>query len=902
MNRSRPGFKCREVIFYVFIIIFDPFASRATGVEQLAGSLRQYLLDYPIQRIGTNRYIPPSADEIDAFRIVVDEIIAGQLESATSIAETLNYRTILFDDTDNDGVHIVLIEFPPDTNRTWRGIYVFNKSPSSRVRKLVFESPHPLSDLNTKAETIDLYIETSAAALIMAGAHKRNLSSLSPCDGTYRISDMAHVSQSFFQAAHEQIYFGYPDTVTISVHGMSPKSPPHDVSVSNGTEEDITGQSLSKDIVDEMNRLIAVNINDQRIALSHQKAGTNAALPGTTNTQGRFTNGSADPCSVSVSSAIQPERFIHMEQTVAVRETQNHYAFVIQTFKNLFDFLEPLQYVINVKTVGKGSVALDPEGGIYASGEMVQLTAIPDPGEQFVEWIGDLTGTNNPTDIVMDSDKSVSAVFGQVPKFILAVNTIGYGSVALNPPGGEYYKGTTVELKAFGAPGWSFETWSGDLKGVINPTIITMDTDKTIIAEFNEDYASLPYSNGFESGNLDRFWLIQSSDPSGRIQLTSKNGPHTGVHHLTMDVSKGGSYSTNEAWLHLNLSDENHVDLIFWWKDFNDETHSEDGVFFSDDGGARFVKVYDLTRGSTTWKEVRLPVDELAQANQIDLTSNFVIKFQQRDNYSISTDGFAFDDISVLPRENQAPIANANGPYSGMMDGIIYFNSDGSYDPDGVIVSYLWDFGDGVTDTRANPDHLFANFGTYTITLTVTDDNGVTSIDTTEVSIYDPSNYYATLPYSTGFETGNLDPFWSIKTSNPVGRIQVSNANEPHRGSYHLLMDVNSSGNYATNEAWLRLNLAGETQVDLIFWWKEFNDESHSEDGVYLSDNDGATFVKVFDLVGGSKTWQEIVLDIDNLASLNGMTLSSTFVIKLQHRDNYGISTDGFAFDDISVQ
>ena len=45
-------------------------------------------------------------------------------------------------------------------------------------------------------------------------------------------------------------------------------------------------------------------------------------------------------------------------------------------------------------------------------------------------------------------------------------------------------------------------------------------------------------------------------------------------------------------------------------------------------------------------------------------------------------------------------------------------------------------------------------------------------------------------------------------------------------------------------EAWLLLDLSGEAQVDLAFWWKEFGDETHSQDGVYFSDNDGASFVK----------------------------------------------------------
>ena len=116
-----------------------------------------------------------------------------------------------------------------------------------------------------------------------------------------------------------------------------------------------------------------------------------------------------------------------------------------------------------------------------------------------------------------------------------------------------------------------------------------------------------------------------------------------------------------------------------------------------------------------------------------------------------------------------------------------------------------------------------------------------------------------------------------------------------------MTMDDPSSGGYTTNEAWLLLNLSGYTTVDLTFWWKEFSDESHSTDGVYLSDDGGATFIKVYSLTGGTSTYQQIALDIDALASTYGLSLSSTFVVKFQQYDNYPITTDGMAFDDISV-
>jgi hypothetical protein len=172
------------------------------------------------------------------------------------------------------------------------------------------------------------------------------------------------------------------------------------------------------------------------------------------------------------------------------------------------------------------------------------------------------------------------------------------------------------------------------------------------------------------------------------------------------------------------------------------------------------------------------------------------------------------------------------------------------------------------------------------------DDISVTEVSTTG---------YATLPYSTGFESGTVDEFWTL-VEGVEGRILITTANTPHSGSYHMTMDDDySGGSYSQNEGWLKVDLAGHANVALSFWWKEYSDETHTQDGIYFSDNGGSSFTKVYDLSGGSTTWQQINLDVDNLCSTYGLNLTGTFVIKFQQYDNYPISSDGFCFDDISV-
>ncbi|WP_299801881.1 PKD domain-containing protein [uncultured Shewanella sp.] len=84
---------------------------------------------------------------------------------------------------------------------------------------------------------------------------------------------------------------------------------------------------------------------------------------------------------------------------------------------------------------------------------------------------------------------------------------------------------------------------------------------------------------------------------------------------------------------------------------------------------------------------------------------------------------------------NAAPLPDANGPYTAMINENIQFNSDGSYDPDGNISHYSWDFGDGSQSQDTNPVHQYASVGNYTAVLTVTDAQGKRNQDAANVTI-----------------------------------------------------------------------------------------------------------------------------------------------------------------------
>ncbi|OLT16609.1 hypothetical protein BJF80_04410 [Serinicoccus sp. CUA-874] len=93
--------------------------------------------------------------------------------------------------------------------------------------------------------------------------------------------------------------------------------------------------------------------------------------------------------------------------------------------------------------------------------------------------------------------------------------------------------------------------------------------------------------------------------------------------------------------------------------------------------------------------------------------------------------GTATQDVTVV-FENESPMAEFTVESTSLTAS---FDATGSSDPDGEIVSYDWDFGDGESGTGATVDHTYAEAGTYTVSLTVTDDNDATNLVAQEVTV-----------------------------------------------------------------------------------------------------------------------------------------------------------------------
>jgi len=92
---------------------------------------------------------------------------------------------------------------------------------------------------------------------------------------------------------------------------------------------------------------------------------------------------------------------------------------------------------------------------------------------------------------------------------------------------------------------------------------------------------------------------------------------------------------------------------------------------------------------------------------------------------------------------NQPPVAAASAsPTSGDAPLSVQFSAAGSYDPDGSITAWQWDFGDNSSSTLENPSHTYQNAGSYTAWLTVTDNNSATGTDQVTITVHVVSSGY----------------------------------------------------------------------------------------------------------------------------------------------------------------
>ena len=157
---------------------------------------------------------------------------------------------------------------------------------------------------------------------------------------------------------------------------------------------------------------------------------------------------------------------------------------------------------------------------------------------------------------------------------------------------------------------------------------------------------------------------------------------------------------------------------------------------------------------------------------------------------------------------NAPPVASFTSACSGLT---CSFNASGSSDPDGTIASYAWTFGDATTGSGATVSRTYAAGGTYTVTLTVTDNGSAASQTAHAVTVNAPpvaSFTSACSGLTCSFNaSGSSDPDGTIASyawtfgDGTTGSGATANRTYAAGGTYTVTLTVTDNGTATSTQA-----------------------------------------------------------------------------------------------------
>jgi hypothetical protein len=107
-----------------------------------------------------------------------------------------------------------------------------------------------------------------------------------------------------------------------------------------------------------------------------------------------------------------------------------------------FGVLNAGQVTLSVVPSGRGRVDISPRANRYFTGAVVTLTALPEPGQAFIGWRDDASGSANPLTVTMNGSKSITADFTKRPLLKVFVcetpNADKFSLQITGEPGGVY--------------------------------------------------------------------------------------------------------------------------------------------------------------------------------------------------------------------------------------------------------------------------------------------------------------------------------------------------------------------------------------------------------------------------------------------------------------------------------
>jgi PKD repeat protein len=286
--------------------------------------------------------------------------------------------------------------------------------------------------------------------------------------------------------------------------------------------------------------------------------------------------------------------------------------------------------------------------------------------------------------------------------------------------------------------------------------------------ECNEDPAcgAIPYG-----GLLGDTWIYRLSTNQWTLMTPTVSPPASHQHTLSYDAANG-------------------VVVLFGGE-------TSDGLSHND------VWIYDVP--SNAWSQVsiagQLPAPRALHSMVYDPVLGEHVIYGGRASYVSVSEAVWSLQLTRLTG-NAPPLASfVVNPGSGNISTTFQFDGSASRDPDGSIVSYAWNFGDGTTGTGATTSHQYAAAGNYTVRLTVTDNVGATGSNESTINVGSgaiPTTTSLASSQNPAAEGSNITFTATVSGNNPTGTVAFTDNGTPIAGCASVAL-ASSSAQCATS-------------------------------------------------------------------------------------------------------
>lgn len=261
-------------------------------------------------------FVRPSAQQWGDLASVMGSMLSGQVAPVlpASLQGIMEARP--FQDNGNGRTYALLMEIADadGDGLVDRGFGTFLVDPAA-TRELSIAIPHPIYDLDTRVQGIEVFRAVGARSFLMAGTHRNASAQASACQPSYQESDAAHNADLMFLAGTQALiaHYGARRWHQIQFHGLgSSPCPETDVFISHG---EYRVSPAAGDIVHTLRARLLADHPTWRITLD----GGSCTYDGGSNVAGRLIGGVSlgRVCSDDPSSRV--ETFIHIEQKSGFR-------------------------------------------------------------------------------------------------------------------------------------------------------------------------------------------------------------------------------------------------------------------------------------------------------------------------------------------------------------------------------------------------------------------------------------------------------------------------------------------------------------------------------------------------------------------------------------------------------